>query len=148
MWRNYSCFLFLLIFSLGVSSCKSKNNAENDEAIPLYETEEFKTFYKQFSTDSAFQMEHIVFPLEGMRAPNNEKDMNSLSYQWQKEDWKVHSAFDDANGTFSIEMLDLSGKMVIEIISDESGLFSMERRFAKLSDGWNLIYYKEMGKYK
>lgn len=139
-------FLLLTGSFILLSSCKNKT--EQTEAVPLYETKEFLDFYERFSTDSAFQMEHVVFPLDGIRAPENQTDTVSLSYQWQKEEWKIHNKFDDADGTFSKEMMDLAGKMVIEIISDESGTFSMERRFAKLSDGWNLIYYKEMGKYK
>ena len=142
--------LFGLIFFLGIvmTGCKNKASEMEERSTPLYETREFLDFYEKFSTDSTFQMEHVVFPLDGMRAPENESDTTALSYQWQKEDWIIHTDFDDANGTFTKEMMDLAGKMVIEIISDESGTFSMERRFAKLSDGWNLIYYKEMGKYK
>lgn len=138
-------YVFLLFF---LFSCKPKNSEETTEATPLYETKDFLDFYEKFSTDSVYQLGHVVFPLEGVRAPQNANDTLGLTYQWQREDWKIHGTFDDADGTFSKEMIDLAGKMVIEIISDESGLFSMERRFAKLSDGWNLIYYKEMGKYK
>lgn len=141
-------FIFVLGIIGSIISCKPNTSKVSTEETPLFETEEFKSFYKKFSTDSTFQMDHIVFPLEGIRAPVNENDTLGLAYKWQKEDWQLHSTFDDANGTFSVEMLDLAGKMVIEIISDESGLFTMERRFAKLADGWNLIYYKEMGKYK
>lgn len=146
---NYWLAIPVLLIAGGFISMSScKNKSKQAEEIPLYETKEFLDFYERFSTDSAFQMEHVAFPLEGIRAPENQTDTTSLSYQWQKEDWKIHTKFDDANGTFSKEMMDLAGKMVIEIISDESGTFSMERRFAKLSDGWNLIFYKEMGKYK
>ncbi|MBK6362385.1 MAG: hypothetical protein IPG18_03460 [Saprospiraceae bacterium] len=141
-----SLWFFLLAVTFIFVSCKDKKGNDEKEETPLYETAEFKEFYNKFSTDSAFQMDHVVFPLDGMKAPEN--DTMAVKHQWQREDWKIHTTFDDANGTFSVEMLDLAGKMVIEIISDESGLFSMERRFAKLSDGWNLIYYKEMGKYK
>jgi hypothetical protein len=143
-------FLFfgILVMLLVFVACKRSAEEAAPQGIALYETEEFKNFHQQFSTDSAFQMEHIVFPLDGIRAPSDQNDTLGLKHQWQREDWKIHGVFDDANGTFTVEMLDLAGKMVIEIISDESGLFTMERRFAKLSDGWNLIYYKEMGKYK
>jgi hypothetical protein len=138
----------ILLFAVFFIFLSCKGNKGNEEVVetPLYETAEFKEFYNKFSTDSAFQMDHVVFPLEGIKAPEN--DTIAIKHLWQREDWKIHTTFDDANGTFSVEMLDLAGKMVIEIISDESGMFTMERRFAKLSDGWNLIYYKEMGKYK
>ncbi|MFZ1706003.1 MAG: hypothetical protein WAT79_16780 [Saprospiraceae bacterium] len=138
----------ILIVGLTLFSCKSKSGDDGKVETPLFETKEFMEFYDRFSKDSVFQMEHIVFPLEGIRSPRDESDTLSLNHLWQKEDWFIHGKFDDANGTFSVEMFDLAGKMVIEVISDESGSYSMERRFAKLSDGWNLIFYKEMGKYK
>lgn len=143
--QKYSLIILMLAFCF--TGCKQKSDSSESGGTPLYETKEFIEFYEKFSTDSAFQMEHVVFPLDGIRAPENEQDSTALTHQWQREDWIIHTNFDDANGTFSKEMLDLAGKMVIEYISDESGTFSMERRFAKLSDGWNLIYYKEMGKY-
>jgi len=50
------------------------------------------------------------------------------------------------NGTYIREFIDIPG-IVSERISDESGQYSMERRFGKLSSGWHLIYYREMGRY-
>ena len=141
---------FLCITALiGFYMCKQKAKEEitADTRIPMYETIEFKQFYDAFSTDSAYQMDHIVFPLEGSRRLKDSLDKVSPDFRWQKENWVLHKEYDDMNGTFSREMLDLSGSIVIERISDNSGKYSMERRFGKLSSGWHLIYYKEMGMY-
>ncbi len=141
---GFGFILFYILFlTLG---CKNKD-AENKSTLALYDTEEFKVFLDSFSVDSAFQMNHIAFPLEGMPAPQDSTDVFSADFRWSAENWVLHKAYDDYNGTFSREFIDLAGGIVIERVSDASGLYTMERRFAKLSDGWNLIYYREMGKY-
>ncbi|MBK9736697.1 MAG: hypothetical protein IPO92_17760 [Saprospiraceae bacterium] len=134
---------------IGFNNCKQKAREDiaADTKIPMYETAEFKQFYDAFSTDSVYQMEHIIFPLEGARRLIDSLDKADPDFRWQKENWVLHKQYDDMNGTFSREMLDLSGSIIIERISDNSGKYSMERRFGKLSSGWHLIYYKEMGMY-
>lgn len=136
---------FALLFIYGIS-CKNKVENEKDEHAAMYETKEFKDFYKRFSTDSVYQMQHIVFPLEGIRAMRDSLDILDPNFKWHEDKWIVHGLFDDMNGTFIREFLSMKG-IVIEKITDQSGTFTMERRFGKLSSGWNLIYYREMGRY-
>ena len=138
---------FLLITS-GVLIFLSCNRAKQSTNIvePTFNTEEFKIFYDRFSKDSVFQMEHIVFPLEGVRAPIDSLDIASDSFRWQMNEWKLQKEYDDVEGTFTREFLDIGG-LVIERISDTSGKFTMERRFGRLSAGWHLIFYREMGMY-
>lgn len=136
-------FAVLIIYGI---SCKNKAETENDENIAMYETKEFKDFYERFGKDSVYQMQHVVFPLEGVRAMRDSLDIPDPSFKWQEDKWIIHGLFDDMNGTFIREFLSMKG-IVIEKITDQSGTFTMERRFAKLSSGWNLIYYREMGRY-
>jgi len=138
-----------IFISLVFVHCKNKETSEvlAEQGTPLYETEEFLAFYDQFGTDSIFQIEHITFPLEGKLAPKDSTYIEDPNFRWQKENWKIHKKFNDYEGTYAREFIDLSGKMVIERIDDETGEYSMERRFGKLTDGWNLIYYKEMGRH-
>jgi hypothetical protein len=138
----YILFIYVIFLLAGC-----KNNITADQQVALYDTEEFKTFLDSFSQDSVFQMSHIAFPLEGMPAPKDSADVINPDFRWTADSWVLHKPYDDYNGTFSRELIDLAGGIVIERVSDASGLYSMERRFAKLSDGWNLIYYREMGKY-
>jgi hypothetical protein len=138
----------IAIVALAIISCKPKTADAPIGEIATYDTEEFKTFYDRFSTDSAYQMAHITFPLEGMRAMKDSTDIVSPDFRWQPETWVLHQPYDDANGTFTRQWRDImGGNIVIESIADGSGSFSMERRWGKLSDGWNLIYYREMGRY-
>jgi hypothetical protein len=144
MQFNLKNFVFLsLLFAL--ISCKQKNSSTEDSSgNPVYMTEDFLTFIDKFSTDSSYQMEHILFPLEGKPAMKDSLDIIPDNFRWQKEGWTIHKPYDDMNGTFTRELVDFNG-IVMELISDTSGKYSMERRFSKLNDGWYLIYYKSMG---
>ncbi len=146
--NNFTRYIVTVnLILLTLFACKNKPSGVHDTSeLPAYQTEEFKTFYDRFSTDSIFQLEHTVFPLEGLKAQRDSLDVPDPSFRWQKESWILHKPYDDMDGTFSREMLDLNG-LVIERISDQSGKYSMERRFGKLSSGWHLIYYREMGMY-
>jgi hypothetical protein len=119
-------------------SCKSKAPETSIEpSIP----DAFYTFYDQFHQDSAFQMDHIIFPLSGEPAYDS---LRSEDFVWEKKDWVMHRPFDDNNGTFDRQWYDVNS-VIIEKISDSSGRFTMERRWAKMGGDWALIYYKEMG---
>jgi hypothetical protein len=138
-----TCLLISIFYGM---SCSSKTGNGQPTGAPVYDSEEFKAFYDRFGKDSIFQLAHTVFPLEGMRRPLDSLDIPEPLFRWQQENWVMHKAYNDMDGTFSREFIDLGG-LVIERISDESGRYTMERRFGKLADGWHLIYYRELGMY-
>ena len=119
-------------------SCKNKGTEIKSvgESIP----DDFYAFYDQFHSDSIYQMEHIIFPLEGIPA---EEILRGGEWYWKKDDWVIHRPF-DSKGTFKQQWYSVNS-IIIEKISDSSGRFTMERRWAKMGTEWNLIYYKEMG---
>lgn len=131
---------FLIFLSLG--SCRNKNTVEYSEP-PVEMPESFISFYKQFHTDSLFQIEHIIFPLAGqpyyLDDPTLEKP-----FVWQREDWKMHHEFDAMDKTF-IRSFDNFEGIITETISDTLGQFSMVRRFTEIDGEWQLIFYKDMG---
>lgn len=142
--------LFVLVLAFSMNSCKSKGDSEpieTETAVPPFENEEFVTFYNTFSSDSIFQMEHITFPLEGTRPQEDSTDVVPDDFRWTQDNWKLHRPFDDGNKTFVRQFENGPGNIIIEYIADKSGQYTMERRFAKLSAGWHLIYYRKMGKY-
>jgi len=53
--------------------------------------ESFTDFYNKFHTDSEYQLERIVFPLEGLPpfADTIER------YYWQKDEWQIHKPFNN-----------------------------------------------------
>lgn len=140
--------IILLIALLSASNCKQSK--EGQTTSPTKETTilspDFEAFYERFGKDSVFQLEHITFPLEGITSPTDTTVVIDDSFRWQREDWKIHKPFDDMDGTYLQDFLTSSG-IVVEKISDESGTFTMERRFAKIGGEWHLIYYRSMGMY-
>ena len=140
-------FIFSILF-IGIlvffSYKNKKASTKTDNAA--YNTEEFLIFYDRFSKDSVYQMEHIVFPLEGKKAPVDSLYRDDDDFRWNTDGWILQKEYDDVDGTFSREFLDING-LIIERIGDVSGKFTMERRFGRLSSGWHLIYYREMGMY-
>ncbi len=136
--------ILLLIIIACTIQCKDKGGRASEDAVGQEPSEDFKLFYEKFSEDTVFQLSSIVFPLEGMPSKKDEVDTIPADFRWQKNQWITHKKFDENNGTFKRSFLSM-GDIITEIIQDGSGQFSMERRFAKTSDGWKLIYYREMG---
>lgn len=126
--------LLLLTLTALLFGCKSK---ETPYEVPVEsETEvveiekDFVEFYEKFHTDSVFQLESINFPLVD--------PINSIT--WTTDNWVMHQPFDDYGGKFRREFTP-AGKIVLERIYDANGFFDMKRRWAKLLDGYKLIYY-------
>lgn len=133
-------FIILLVF-IAFVSCKRKDQQTDmqAEAIEMDSEvveldKEFIDFYNTFHTDTVFQLAHISFPLK--QNPFGQDDA-----EWTAENWVVHRPFSDMDNSFRRDFQPMGGTLVIEKIIDASGYFEMERRFAKLVDGWNLIYY-------
>lgn len=148
-WNNkYFGTLIIAVAGILIFSCKEKtvNEVVMSSETPTYETEEFLTFYDRFGKDSTFQMDHTVFPLEGMKSLKDSLDVPDPNFRWTADHWVMHKPYDDMGGTFAREFMDLNG-LVIERIGDPSGRYTLERRFGKLSSGWHLIYYRELGIY-
>ena len=114
-------------------SCKGEKSAvPTEESIITQDVpSDFLDFYFKFHSDSLYQISHIVFPLKQMQ--NGES--------WQKEEWKIHKPYDDHGGQYQRQFVNLSG-IIIEKISDGSGIYSMERRFIKSNDGYDMIFYQ------
>lgn len=138
-WKEVSkCFaLVLLLFMV---ACGNSTQANDHEYIEEGSPDDFEAFYEQFHSDSAFQIEHIQWPLEGLPA-HADTLSNPAGFRWQKENWVLHRPFNDALTGFSRSMSFMGDGLMVEKITHEEGGFRMERRFAKIDDQWKLIYY-------
>ena len=144
-------FYSIFVISIMFSQCKPKTDVTSQNEVPkkLELSQEFKDFLLKFETDSTYQMAHIAFPLEGaIRAPQNnllpdeqERYDSLVPYRWRKNKWKIHHKFNSYDNIFKRKYFILTEDMILEKTSGVNGLFQMERRFAKMNDGWNLIYY-------
>lgn len=131
---NYLLLLFLLPLLFGcknetatVSNAPSYVEDENVVHIP----EDFPGFYAKFHIDPEFQLNHIQFPLAGKE--DGEK--------WEAEDWEIHKPFSNTS-EFKRDIENISG-IITETIMDNNGMFYIVRRFAKLGEEWNLIFYTQ-----
>lgn len=109
---------------------------------------DFQVFYDAFHQDTSFQMEHIIFPLEGIPAGADSIIASKEKYFWQKEDWVCHKPYDFENGEFSHQFIRYSDDLIAERIEHNTGSYGMLRRFAKYDDEWYLIYYAASNRLK
>lgn len=132
-----SCFLTLVLFSFCKENKKDGNIQEDYQKLPS----DFETFMTQFHTDSLFQMEHITFPLQGLPMAVDSVEMTNGEFRWQPEDWTLHRPFDNENKEYKQNFTQITEDLIIERVTTNQGDFGMERRFYKMDNGWNLIYY-------
>ncbi len=77
------------------------------EMTEEYESEEeglppdFLAFYQRFHDDSLYQLEHIIFPLQGIPAEADSATIVDGRFRWQKEDWIMHHPIEDSRTQFS-----------------------------------------------
>lgn len=124
---------------------KNHNNPNVLLTEEQYETslpEDFHIFYDKYHTDSIFQMNRTMFPLKGI---SRSKDSTKIAEEvlWEKDQWIIHKAFDSQNGTFERTFTNIGG-IITETITANEGLFTLEKRYAKLGGEWHLIYYQEL----
>jgi hypothetical protein len=143
-----SIILFILYFLISGCEGKSKENTiKADTGQEIVEVSaEFAEFYERFHLDSAYQMAHIVFPLEGIPVIRDTIPENLEDFKWTKANWIIHRPFDLTDGSFSRNMYQYGDKLIVEKIEARQMGFGMERRFAKLQGEWFLIYYAAMNR--
>jgi len=142
----WSLLLFPFIIDQGCKSSHREAPAQT-ESTPVLDTlpDDFLYFFERFHADSAYQIAHINFPLEGLPNSNGDTLANSsVRYFWQKDQWHIHRPFKDPSHNFD-QWFEILNDRVIEhwIRMNGTNLF-MHRRFAKLDEDWHLIYYAGM----
>ena len=109
-------------------------------------SDEFETFYKRFHEDSIYQINHITFPLAGLPPQADSATIVNEDFRWQKDNWVMQKNFDLENEEFTKEFAEIGNSMIIEQITHKTGQFGMQRRFAKIGDEWQLIYYSALNR--
>jgi hypothetical protein len=127
-------------------SCKPKGATpeviQEEEQVADTLPADFVEFYDKFHTDSLYQMNHIIFPLEGL--PNSLGDGDTISTQrffWKREEWKRHNHFTDPSQQFEHWYQVLDERLIEHWVQMKGTDMVIHRRFARLDDGWYLIYY-------
>lgn len=130
------CFLLLCL----MISCKSEPKLQEQGL------QDFPSFYERFHEDSSFQLERITFPLQGLPERADSITLAQNNFRWSKEEWKIQKPIDLSNSQFEQEFLPLSNDLIIEKLSHKKWGLAITRRFARLDDGWHLIYYSGLNK--
>lgn len=130
-------FLFVLACQ---SPDPSVSRAETAEALQV--PEDFVEFYELFHSDSAYQMAHIQWPLQGV--PSNDS-LRVPGFAFQAEDWSLHQIFDPAESGYRSEFEMMTEDLIIERINDRQGRYGLVRRWLRdaVSEEWMLIYYQQ-----
>ncbi|GIV31628.1 MAG: hypothetical protein KatS3mg029_0979 [Saprospiraceae bacterium] len=141
-------YLFLALFGLLLFGCGTKTeNADIEQATEMELPEDFKAFYQRFHSDSLYQMEHIVFPLEGLPDKADGATIAADTFRWTPENWRFQRAVDFEVSDFTRHIIPINDVMVREYIVHKTGEFGMERRFAKMGNEWYLIYYAGLNRF-
>jgi hypothetical protein len=144
---NFGTFSIGLFCVLIFSNCKQKttaNNLNNEEKTTL--PADFTSFYEKFHSDSAYQMAHISFPLEGMPSGNQADSVDLATFRWTAASWRMHRAeqFDTQEFVRTFNM-PIEGA-VVETIVKKKTEFGTMRRFLKRGDEWFLIFYADINR--
>lgn len=135
-------FLFKFFTYAGIAlfalSCTQKDSSEAS-TTPVGLPEGFNEFYVRFHRDTAFQMAHISWPLQGIKA-GFEPDTTGY---WTRGEWQPHTII-PSSMEYDQQFNVLTEDLVVETIRDRESQYAMQRRFARMSGGWSLIYYVEM----
>jgi hypothetical protein len=156
LW-NYSFLILVCFYSVMIPSCKKtdKQKAQSAEspksAIPVDQNQkplpaDFIEFYKKFHSDSAFQMQHIAFPLKGMPNFADPEDMKENEFYFTADQWIIQKQGDPNKNEMSY--INLGDVAIEERIQEKENKLIVIRRFGKTFGEWNLIYYAGLNKYK
>lgn len=136
----FSILAFLLIGTLFQACDAGTQKQQVQEEANDQPYAEFMQFYDQFLTDSIFQMERVLFPLEGIPA-NVDSETLAKDFRWTPENWQLHRPFEFEGSDFEQKFIPFDEDLIIERIRHNSGAYASERRFAKIEGKWYLIYY-------
>lgn len=131
----------LLVLTLSLFSCRQRSTQVPKE-LPV----DFQVFYELFHRDSSYQMEHIVFPLEGLPDYANTETWEGKPFVWLEDNWEMHRPWKGSE-EFRQEWAILAEGMIRERLIHTSRPIMTERRFAKMGDDWFLIYYAGLNTY-
>ena len=139
--------IILVALAILAFSCRNQDNTAPEEQLPA-EYRSFVEFYERFHQDSAYQMEHIIFPLEGLPQQADSALIAEGTFRWQKEGWRMQRGFDLASSSFEQQLIPVSEDLILEKITHKAGDLGMQRRFARLGEDWYLIYYADLNRMK
>jgi hypothetical protein len=151
---NFISLAALVAISLLFQNCKNKSNnqlAASDQVVTTGQIpKDFEDFYEKFHTDSAYQIAHITWPLQGTKGIQRDSTTTGVEdTYWKQEDWHLMRLDLIRSGEYLIEQNPIGDMMILERIRAKAVPFGIERRFAKQVNGeWELIFYSDVFEFK
>lgn len=108
----------------------------------------FSAFYERFHSDSLYQMEHILFPIDGIPSGMDTALASIPNFRWTEEIWQIHRPFNFEGSDYERKLSAFGNDVLEEQIVHETGAFAMVRRFARMDGEWYLIYFADMNPVK
>ncbi len=139
---------WLLVGSISVllGSCKPKEK-KLDPQVAASLPDDFVAFYEKFHQDSAFQMTHINFPLDGYPT-QADSSIAETGFRWTADKWQMHRLENFSDSLYTRDFdLTVPG-VVAEITRQKDTPFGSYRRFYKRNNEWFLIFYSDMNTMK
>lgn len=132
--------LAIAVLALCVGGCKWPQQAKD--------LSDFSAFYERFHNDSLYQMEHILFPIDGFPSAMDTSLASIPDFRWTEDLWRMHRPFKFEGSGFKQELNVFGDDVVTEQVIHETGSFAMMRRFARIDGEWYLIYFADMNPVK
>ena len=126
-------------------ACQSNDQASSSKSQEI--PEDFMLFYRNFHSDSIFQIEHINFPLEGLPSYADPNDLVDGKFYWQKEDWTFQKSIDFEFSDFERILMPINAFIIEETILHKKEKLAIRRKFVKFGDEWTLAYYTGLNPY-
>ncbi|MDX1685735.1 MAG: hypothetical protein R3275_10905 [Saprospiraceae bacterium] len=135
---------FLLITVILLGACKNRTDSSSENLMnetPGELPDDFTTFYKKFHEDTAYQMRHIIWPLPGQPSMlDSLGQFEDDKFYWERSEWIHHKPY-SPESQFNRDFEIISDFIVNETFTHQEMPIHVLRRFAKTSDGWQLIFY-------
>jgi hypothetical protein len=136
---------FIVAVSIFLPACQQANHKLPQEVAKDLPTD-FVAFYDKFHADSAYQMAHIQFPLEGYPSGNMADSVDINQFRWTVENWAMHRAANFTDSLFKRQFEIPMPNVVNETILQKNTQYGTYRRFLKRGEDWFLIFYSDVNK--
>lgn len=154
-------FLFILVSIFGACHTPDmkaeppRNTAPGVDTTPhqvqlsdlIVGPDDFKVFYQRFLRDSAYQLAHIDFPLEGYSTDaqptdSSPEELPDTLFYWEKATWNVWKDLPIDTSEYGLKQQVEKNSVNHYLFLKESG-FYLFYTFERRSGQWMLTHYTE-----
>ena len=141
---TYGGLLFLLACGNAAETPATAPAPTTQADEPAVDMTEFNAFYQRFHRDSAYQLAHIRFPLEGIPGGADSAALAVPNFRYTRADWQLHRPVDYEMSEFKRTFLPVSEDFIIERVMHKTIPMGMTRRWMRTDGEWELIFYAGM----